>query len=69
MALVSLKPSPLPQADRDIELMARWRHCALSGEALKLPVVACDLGRYVCREWEREGGIGVVGGGEVKSYV
>lgn len=55
--------------------MARWRHCALSGEALKLPVVACDLGRYVCREWEEEGGIGVGGGGEVggkgevKSYV
>ena len=39
---------PPSQADRDIELMARWRHCALSGEALKLPVVACDLGRCVC---------------------
>ena len=43
----TLTPPP-SQADRDIELMARWRHCALSGEALKLPVVACDLGRCVC---------------------
>ena len=33
------------QADRDMELMARWRHCALSGEELKQPIVACDLGR------------------------
>lgn len=33
------------QADRDVELAARWRHCALSGEELQLPVVACDLGR------------------------
>ena len=45
--------------------MARWRHCALSGEELKLPVVACDLGRYVCREWAGEGGIGVWGGREL----
>ena len=33
------------QADKDMELQARWKYCALSGEELKQPVVACELGR------------------------
>ena len=33
------------QVDRDVELQARWKYCALSGEELKQPVVACELGR------------------------
>lgn len=33
------------QAGKDVELAARWRHCALSGEELRTPIVACELGR------------------------
>ena len=33
------------QADKDMELQALWKYCALSGEELKPPTVACDLGR------------------------
>lgn len=33
------------QAERDVELMAKWRHCALSGEKLKPPAMGCELGR------------------------
>lgn len=35
------------QADKDVELQARWKYCALSGEELKQPIVACELGRYI----------------------
>jgi hypothetical protein len=34
------------KADKDVELQARWKYCALSGEELKTPIVACELGRY-----------------------
>ena len=34
------------QAEKDVELVAKWRHCALSAEKLQQPIVACDLGRY-----------------------
>lgn len=33
------------QADKDAELAAKWKHCALTSEELKLPVVSCELGR------------------------
>lgn len=32
------------QADKDVELAAKWKHCALTSEELKQPVVACELG-------------------------
>lgn len=38
------------KADRDMELQARWKYCALSGEELKQPIVACDLGRLYNKE-------------------
>ena len=34
------------QAEKDVELVAKWRHCALSAEKLQQPIVACGLGRY-----------------------
>lgn len=38
------------KADKDMELQARWKYCALSGEELKQPVVACELGRIYNKE-------------------
>lgn len=38
------------KAEKDVELMAKWRHCALSGEELRFPIVACDLGRMYNKE-------------------
>ena len=35
------------QKDRDAELGAKWKHCAMSQEPLQQPIVACELGRYV----------------------
>ncbi|XP_070966369.1 replication termination factor 2-like isoform X2 [Oncorhynchus clarkii lewisi] len=31
--------------DKNAELAARWKYCALSTEKLRRPIVACDLGR------------------------
>ncbi|KAJ0068309.1 hypothetical protein NL108_004660, partial [Boleophthalmus pectinirostris] len=31
--------------DKNAELAAKWKYCALSQEKLKRPIVACDLGR------------------------
>ncbi len=39
------RPYKLTQADKDAELAARWKHCALTSEDLKRPVVSCELGR------------------------
>ena len=36
------------QKDRDAELGAKWKHCAISQEPLQQPIVACELGRCVC---------------------
>lgn len=33
------------QKDREAELIAKWRHCALTANKLLEPIVACDLGR------------------------
>jgi hypothetical protein len=42
--LVKLKQKP-EKVDRDVELSARWRHCALSQQELREPIVSCELGR------------------------
>ncbi|XP_055349078.1 replication termination factor 2-like [Paramacrobiotus metropolitanus] len=42
--LVREKQRP-KQADKDAEAAARWKHCQLSQQPLRQPVVACDLGR------------------------
>lgn len=42
--LVRTKKKP-EQADKDAETVAKWKHCALSQEELRLPIVSCELGR------------------------
>ncbi|KAJ8259555.1 hypothetical protein GJAV_G00170780 [Gymnothorax javanicus] len=38
-------PKKVEKVDKNAELIARWRYCALSQERLRRPIVACDLGR------------------------
>ena len=46
-----LPPSPpLPKAGKDVALMARWRHCAISSQRLRQPVVACGVGKLYNKE-------------------
>lgn len=33
------------QKDKNADLVAKWKHCALSNESLREPIVACELGR------------------------
>jgi len=33
------------QADKDAETSAKWKHCAVSQEELRSPIVSCELGR------------------------
>uniref|UniRef100_T1J2E7 Replication termination factor 2 n=1 Tax=Strigamia maritima TaxID=126957 RepID=T1J2E7_STRMM len=42
--LVKTKKRP-EQVDKDAENVAKWKHCALSQEILRQPVVSCELGR------------------------
>lgn len=47
--LVKQKKKP-EQKDRDAELASKWKHCALSQERLRKPIVACPLGRLYNKE-------------------
>ncbi|KAI2663927.1 Replication termination factor 2 [Labeo rohita] len=38
-------PKKVEKVDKNAELAARWKYCALSQEKLKRPIVACELGR------------------------
>uniref|UniRef100_A0A8C1DXL2 Replication termination factor 2 n=1 Tax=Cyprinus carpio carpio TaxID=630221 RepID=A0A8C1DXL2_CYPCA len=38
-------PKKVEKVDKNAELAAKWRYCALSQEKLKRPIVACELGR------------------------
>ncbi|XP_018611634.1 replication termination factor 2 [Scleropages formosus] len=38
-------PKKVEKVDKNAELLARWKYCALSQEKLRRPIVACDLGR------------------------
>ncbi|XP_051986937.1 replication termination factor 2 [Xyrauchen texanus] len=38
-------PKKVEKVDKNAELAAKWKYCALSQEKLKRPVVACELGR------------------------
>jgi hypothetical protein len=42
--LVRLKKKP-EQKDKDAEMVAKWKHCALSQQPLQSPIVACQLGK------------------------
>ncbi|KAK2194171.1 hypothetical protein NP493_2g18025 [Ridgeia piscesae] len=47
--LVRLKKKP-EKKDRDAELGAKWKHCAITQEPLQQPIVACELGRLYNKE-------------------
>ncbi|XP_005090121.1 replication termination factor 2 [Aplysia californica] len=47
--LVRTKKKP-EQKDKDSVLAFKWKHCAISQEALVKPVVACELGRLYNKE-------------------
>ncbi|KAA0712632.1 Protein RTF2 -like protein [Triplophysa tibetana] len=38
-------PKKVEKVDKNAELAAKWKYCALSQERLKRPIVACELGR------------------------
>ncbi|XP_037628525.1 replication termination factor 2 [Sebastes umbrosus] len=38
-------PKKVEKVDRNAELAAKWKYCALSQEKLRRPIVSCDLGR------------------------
>lgn len=33
------------QRDKNADLAAKWKHCALSNQPIEEPIVACELGR------------------------
>ncbi|XP_029006541.1 replication termination factor 2 [Betta splendens] len=38
-------PKKVEKVDKNAELAAKWKHCALSQEKLRRPIVACELGK------------------------
>uniref|UniRef100_A0A8D0CMG8 Replication termination factor 2 n=1 Tax=Sander lucioperca TaxID=283035 RepID=A0A8D0CMG8_SANLU len=38
-------PKKVEKVDKNAELAAQWKYCALSQEKLRRPIVACELGR------------------------
>ncbi len=47
--LVRLKKKP-EKKDKSSELVARWKHCAITQEALRQPIMACELGKLYNKE-------------------
>lgn len=47
--LVKTKQKP-EQKDKDAEAVAKWKHCAITQEELRLPIVSCELGRLYNKE-------------------
>lgn len=47
--LVKLKKKP-ERKDKDSARLYRWRHCAITQEPLRKPVVACEMGRLYNKE-------------------
>ncbi|XP_067679268.1 replication termination factor 2-like [Haliotis asinina] len=47
--LVRTKKKP-EQKDKTADLVAKWKHCALSQERLVEPIMACELGKLYNRE-------------------
>ncbi|KAM7294965.1 hypothetical protein ISCGN_024470 [Ixodes scapularis] len=47
--LVRTKQKP-EQKDKDAEAVAKWKHCAVTQEELRLPIVSCELGRLYNKE-------------------
>lgn len=47
--LVKTKQKP-EQAERHMERVAKWLHCAISQQKLRQPIVSCELGRLYNKE-------------------
>ncbi|XP_076329685.1 replication termination factor 2 [Tachypleus tridentatus] len=47
--LVRMKQKP-EQKDKDAENVAKWKHCAITQEELRAPIVSCELGRLYNKE-------------------
>lgn len=47
--LVRTKKKP-EQKDKNAETVARWKHCALSQNPLRKPIVACEMGKLYNKE-------------------
>ncbi|KAF8782686.1 replication termination factor 2-like [Argiope bruennichi] len=47
--LVRTKKKP-EQKDKNAETVAKWKHCAISQNPLRKPIVACELGRLYNKE-------------------
>jgi hypothetical protein len=47
--LVRTKKKP-EQVDKDAEIAAKWRHCALTQQPLVPPIICCELGRLYNKE-------------------
>jgi hypothetical protein len=38
------------KVDKNMELAAKWRHCAITADKLRQPIVSCELGRLYNKE-------------------
>jgi hypothetical protein len=47
--LVRTRTKP-EQANRNAELLAKWKHCTITQQPLEPPIVACELGRLYNKE-------------------
>ncbi|XP_064604459.1 replication termination factor 2-like [Liolophura sinensis] len=47
--LVRTKKKP-EQKDKNAELVAKWKHCAITQETLRQPIMACELGKLYNKE-------------------
>ncbi|PRD34386.1 UNVERIFIED_CONTAM: Protein RTF2-like protein [Trichonephila clavipes] len=47
--LVRTKKKP-EQKDKNAETVAKWKHCAISQDPLRKPIVACELGKLYNKE-------------------
>ena len=44
--MVKEKKEPEPK-NKDQDMVGKWQHCAMSGQALIKPIMSCQLGRYI----------------------
>ena len=43
--VVKVKQAP-EKKNKDQDMVGKWQHCALSGQALTKPIMSCALGRF-----------------------
>ena len=44
--VVKVKQAP-EKKNKDQDMVGKWQHCALSGQALTKPIMSCALGRFI----------------------